>query len=193
MKNAKITFDLLSYWHMGSGTGEGANLDAVVVKDAAGLPYIPGRTIKGLLREAVCRAEELTVIPAGVTEKLFGTPPRTVTRFETNAGLLQFESATLGAEMARWAAEPGNRAALAGLYHQVASTRIDEHGLAQDETLRRIEVTIPVTLHATITGPDEQVEWLPVLAKASKLIRGIGSHRHRGLGRVSVRIEEVQA
>jgi len=33
---------------MGSGFGEGAHLDALPVKSASGLPYIPGRTVKGL-------------------------------------------------------------------------------------------------------------------------------------------------
>ena len=39
-----------SYWHCGSGLAAGAGVDALVVKDANGLPFVPGKTIKGLLR-----------------------------------------------------------------------------------------------------------------------------------------------
>lgn len=40
-------------WHCGSGLAAGADLDALVVKDKEDLPFIPGKTIKGLVREAV--------------------------------------------------------------------------------------------------------------------------------------------
>ena len=43
-------------WHCGSGLAAGADVDALVIKDSDGLPYIPGKTMKGLLREA---AEEI--------------------------------------------------------------------------------------------------------------------------------------
>jgi len=40
-------------WHCGSGLAAGAGVDALTVKDKNGLPFIPGKTIKGLVREAV--------------------------------------------------------------------------------------------------------------------------------------------
>ena len=45
----KVTF--LDYWHLSSGLTSGSKLDSTVVKDKDGLPFIPGKTIKGLLRE----------------------------------------------------------------------------------------------------------------------------------------------
>ena len=52
---SKITLelDLSSYWHIGSGKGADAVADAVVLKDEAGLPVVPGRTLKGLLRDCM--------------------------------------------------------------------------------------------------------------------------------------------
>lgn len=41
-------------WHCGSGLAAGADVDALVVKDKNRLPFIPGKTIKGLVREAMC-------------------------------------------------------------------------------------------------------------------------------------------
>ena len=47
--NYEITF--LDYWHLSSGLSAGAKLDSTVTKDKDGLPYVSGKTIKGLLRE----------------------------------------------------------------------------------------------------------------------------------------------
>lgn len=47
----KITFH--TYWHCGSGLASGADADLLVIKDKDGLPYVPGKTIKGLIKEAV--------------------------------------------------------------------------------------------------------------------------------------------
>jgi len=52
-----VTFDIHSYWRAGTGRGAGALLDELVHRDGYGLPGLPGRTVKGLLRDAVCRAE----------------------------------------------------------------------------------------------------------------------------------------
>ena len=45
----KVTF--LDYWHLSSGLSAGSKLDSTVTRDENGLPYIPGKTIKGLIRE----------------------------------------------------------------------------------------------------------------------------------------------
>ena len=48
-----INYELkfFDYWHISSGLSGGAALDRYVVKDMARLPYVPGKTIKGLVRE----------------------------------------------------------------------------------------------------------------------------------------------
>ncbi len=53
MKRRLLKFRLSSYWHIGSGAGGDAVADSLVNRDAQGLPTIPGRTIKGLLRDAM--------------------------------------------------------------------------------------------------------------------------------------------
>ena len=44
-----ITFD--SDWHIGTGAGVPGDLDAVVRRDADGLPVVPARTVVGLWRD----------------------------------------------------------------------------------------------------------------------------------------------
>lgn len=46
------TIEFFSYWHCGSGLSAGADVDSLVIKDAKGMPFVPGKTIKGLIREA---------------------------------------------------------------------------------------------------------------------------------------------
>ena len=52
MRTIKYEIEFFSNWHCGSGLAAGADVDALVIKDNNGLPYVPGRTLKGLLREA---------------------------------------------------------------------------------------------------------------------------------------------
>ena len=66
----KITF--FSNWHCGSGLAAGADTDELVIKDRNGLPYVPGRTIKGLLREAAMMLSQFISIPEESINRLFG-------------------------------------------------------------------------------------------------------------------------
>ena len=52
MKDLQYKIEFTSFWHTGSGLSSGTESDIVVIKDKNGLPYIPGKTLKGLLREA---------------------------------------------------------------------------------------------------------------------------------------------
>ena len=54
----KYTITMHSYWHCGSGLAAGSDVDALVVKDSNGLPFVPGKTMKGLVKEAVEEAVE---------------------------------------------------------------------------------------------------------------------------------------
>ena len=200
MSEARVTFDMLGYWHMGTGSGKGYDYDAVVAKTANGLPFIPGRTVKGLLREGVLLLVEATqasaaasdatnrVLNLEVVERLFGhSNAPDESRYDGSPGKLYFSGAVLDPDPS---VEVGWDKSLAEyLYAPVASTRIDEHGQAADHTLRRIEVAVPATLTATVTCDDlADQTWIAVLKRAAPLIRMAGSHRHRGFGRVCLTV-----
>lgn len=194
MTEAEIVFQLCGYWHAGSGAGSGASLDAVVIRSGNGLPFLPGRTVKGLLREAVTLAEECRRVDAGTAEKLFGNrgPGKERDRFGTTPGILQFSSATLGDGMEAWAASQPGTSLKQNLYRELSMTAINEDGLADDQSLRRIELVVPTTLKARVSPLETTgVDWIQALRTAAPLVRRLGSHRHRGFGRVSVSIREV--
>lgn len=71
---ACLTIEFHGYWHVGSGRGDGLGTDAAVIRTSGKLPYVPGRTIKGLLRDAATLSEALGYLAAGRTTMLFGTP-----------------------------------------------------------------------------------------------------------------------
>ncbi|NLF17971.1 MAG: hypothetical protein GX595_12085 [Lentisphaerae bacterium] len=177
----------LSYWHAGSGLGRGAELDALVLKDARGLPYLPGRTVKGLLREGMQCCEDVGVLPRGRTAEIFGVPTVKDAPDSSVPGRLFFSDARLPREDHEWLGGAEGADDRRALYDAFAATRIDSRGLAVDHTLRTIELCVPVELVATVSGAEG--DWPADLQRACSLVRGAGSHRSRGLGRCEMTIQ----
>ena len=198
-KTYKIQFQINSYWQAGTGYGGGALSDSLVNKDINGLPFLPGRTIKGLMRDAVYRIQEWGHIPKETTHSFFGSLPleKGITRLETESGALAISDAILPEEITTWLSHPDNTEIRQGLFKQISSTAINpETGSAKNQSLRAIEVSIPLTLTATLTVLNEQTlnqldwgtgkTWKEGLKSSLKLIRAVGASRNRGLGRVIV-------
>jgi len=159
----KITF--YTYWHCGSGLSGGSSSDAEVLKDDENLPFVPGKTLKGHLREA---AELLG--DSEFVSKCFGEA-------DDKPGRCRFDDATLPISMKK------NESKY--LYHRLSATKIDpESGTAENDTLRSIEAVVPLTLYGSIAGlEDDEVE---KMISAMKLVKRIGLRRHRGLGRCDI-------
>lgn len=175
-----IQIELFSYWHAGSGTGQGSNLDAVIIKDSAGLPYLPGRTLKGLLREGLQTCEDAGHIAAKTTERLCGRPGD----LDASApGLLFVSNARLPEEERIWLASEDGATHRAALYDRFASTKLTDEGIAENKTLRTVELCVPLTLTAEVQLDEANSDDWEALQKACSLIRCLGSHRNRGLGR----------
>lgn len=198
-------------WHVGTGTGAGIGADALTVKDASRLPVLPGRQIKGLLRDAMRRAEAAGAVAKGRTEALFGTPPapridgegslaswQETGRYQTSPGLLRIGSGCLGESedeqlgWRQWSAGGGDEAAeLVGeMYDRITSTALEE-GTVKDGTLRTVEVAMPVTLHAPIESAGD-ASWKVDVDASLGLLRAIGKTRNRGFGRCTVTLLEEE-
>lgn len=194
------TLRFYSDWHCGSGLAAGANLDALVIRDADGLPFVPGKTIKGLMREALqnvlwFQANDGNGEKAEISDEmrtsfanLFGNvdeeaynmhPILNTEKDETFIikGSVFFSNAEL---------EKNERAKILdeGLtdffYRSVTSISIKD-GIAENGSLRKIETVIPCDLKGYIIGvPDE---WKDRFVQALKYIKRLGLNRNRGLGR----------
>ncbi len=180
MKRIEYDINFLSEWHCGAGLSAGADTDALVVKDVNGLPYVPGKTLKGLFREAAeCLAEVLYTEQAAAIKSSFGTSGD---EDDSRKGTIFFGNAEFSPEEGRQIKE---RNLTNFLYGRVYSTKInDESGTAEDGSLRSMETVVPCTLHGYILLDDETL--YPLLQDAAKWIKHIGVNRNRGLGRVTL-------
>lgn len=171
----KIKF--YSNWHCGSGLAAGADVDALVVKDSDGLPYVPGRTIKGLLRDA---ATELGYDESSIV-KVFGKAGDR----ENQTGCAFFGNAVLPEHEAK---EIVKGQLASHLYQTFASTAIDDNGIAKDNSLRRIETVVPCSLEGSVSGVDSSEE--KMLKEAMKYIKRLGTGRNRGYGRCNIELRK---
>ena len=178
MNIIQYKIEFYSNWHCGSGLAAGADVDALVVKDADGLPYVPGRTLKGLLREAahaLYGETDLTASIFGISgeEEVPECGDRTGQAFFGNAVLVE-KDAVLADGLVPY------------LFQTFASTAIDESGIAKDNSLRRIETVVPCTLAGSIRNvPDGGKE---LLEKAMQMVKRMGTGRNRGYGRCKITI-----
>lgn len=179
MSTIKYTIEFFSNWHCGSGLAAGADVDALVIKDKHGLPYVPGRTLKGLLRDAastLCDDTETINDIFGVSGDNDGH----------KTGLSFFTNATLPVDERQYILEQG---LTPHLYQSFASTKIDEKGIAEDHTLRKIETVVPCKLEGEILNVPKGAEI--VLEHAMQYIKRMGTGRNRGYGRCQISRKEV--
>jgi len=150
----KYEIKFLDYWHLSSGVSAGAKLDSTVTKDDEGIPYASGKSIKGLVREM---AEEF-----GDIEFLHQC---------------YFANATLDEATHK---EIVTNRLQNNLYDVIAFTKVED-GIAVDNSLREIEVVIPMRLYGEIL--DVPKNNYQNLVKSLKMIKRMGLNRNRGLGR----------
>jgi len=205
MNSMKLTVDIQSYWHAGTGQGSGHHLDALVATDRSGIPYLPGKTLRGLLRDAVWRLECWgslpALIPTGTTVILFGSTPFSdesgamVSRDVTVPGSLYISNATLPDEVCRWLATDGAAEQRSLLFREHLSTAVEPSGVAKPHSLRGIQVTVPLMLEAEASllrqEASDSLDWQAVIQQAMPLIRAVGSHRSRGFGRCTLAAKEA--
>lgn len=199
----QLKIEIQSYWHPGTGRGQGSDVDALAHRNQDGIPCLPGKTVKGLLRDAVTRWQAFLpndgtdALP--LVEQLFGKAPVQEALnndrpkpYMEGFGLLRVSDARL--EEKECVHLRGNTELTAGLFRNLHATKINaDTGTAQEKSLRGIEVVVPLTLYAEIMevpGATPVKDWVKQLEPALKLIRAVGAHRTRGLGRAVVTLEE---
>ncbi len=193
-----IKIDIRSFWRSGTGAGDVGGIDALCAVDHDSLPYLPGKHLKGLLRDAVAQAValgRLTWKDRDVVEHFgeqgFG-PEKTETGglipySRAKPGCLRVDSAHLPAADRHAIVASENKTALINqLFRNLQSTEIDRStGAAKNKSLRLEQVAVPLTLEFEVTRPDGNGKdgWQAELEKALPLVRAVGQKRTRGLGR----------
>lgn len=208
--NLNIRF--LSDWHVGSGLEQPGGPDQLVQRDTDGLPYIPAKTLTGVLRDAAEQAASaLDSRPGGRWHQwvlwLFGDQP---TRKEILNGLAP-RPAALSVRPARLVEglrqilgdDPGlnelqrrmRQELRDSLAFEKAGVRIGDSGGADDGSLRQIEMirggvqlTSSVSLDLEGLSDAERNLALGLFSLSSATVARLGGKRRRGAGRVQLTV-----
>ncbi len=191
-----LTFD--SDWHVGSGAGIPGSVDRQVLRDEEGFPYVPGKTLTGILRDA---AEWIADVRDTAEEGnkwknaligLFGEQPEshggTPGGFASGAAV-GIGSAELSRDLRNYVQElressgPDLRAALftvrPGVKIDRATGRALEDHLYSTERVRGCTLYAPVKYLRGPLSEDEE----KLLEDAIRAVRRLGGKRRRGGGR----------
>ena len=179
----KIYYEIKFYspWHCGSGLGGGNDADYCPIKDIDGFPFIPGKTIKGLFREA---SEVLN--DKKFTERIFGIASTKNDEFD-QSGEAIWSNAELSTEERN---EIKGNSLVEKIYLNQYFTKINSNGITEDKSLRRGEYAIPMLLKATIMVPSK--DDVEPIKNCMGYIKHIGLQRSRGFGRCDIKLNDVQ-
>ncbi|MDD9980918.1 MAG: hypothetical protein OXU81_06095 [Gammaproteobacteria bacterium] len=185
---AALTLSFRSWWLSGTGGGRGRHLDAVCHRDAVGLPAMPMSQVKGTLRETAERlaaggragwSDDLVRRLFGVRPEVGGGSSEGAVAFHGDAEIPASDRAGLAET------NPRARRRREALYRRIASTRIDERGVATDRTLRYIEAAAPVRLIGRlewIAADPPDPDWIALLDAACAATLAFGKLKADGYG-----------
>lgn len=193
MNIIEYTITFHTYWHCGSGLAAGGDADLLVVKDKDGLPFVPGKTIKGLVREAVDllpheqKATDAYKSVFGIIAEPSNESKKDEKLQESYRSDAFFKDATLSDAERKYIISANLSE---HLYQTISSTAITDEGIADDNTLRKIQVCVPCELKGSIIldfpeniKTDDIEKMIGSINDGLKYIKRLGSWRNRGLGR----------
>ncbi len=190
----EIRLTLLSDTTFSRGDGTAGEVDIEVVHDDLGLPYVPGRRIKGLLLEAWLTMAAAFPGDAPAARELFGEPRATT----SDSGLLMISRAELPAELRSWVEfavrrrdNPVNPGDVLRGFTDVRrqSARDRRTGAPAEGTLRASRAAIRGLTFVTgfETHGWKETHWR-VLARTCLGVRHAGLGRNRGRGHLLLSI-----
>jgi len=207
-----ISINMTSDWHIGSGSSRG-ELDRAVQRDSDNLPYIPAKTLNGILRDG-CEQVALALDNDNKKGKwhnwvnfLFGSQPTLIEQTEIKTpypAVVKIHSAFLTDSLRnslKHKDKPQLKSAIAFMKPGVA---IDpETGSAKSNNLRFEEVVrmgailrskncmLDFSGYPKITDDQKKVAFALLIA-GTKLIDRIGGKRRRGNGKCEITISDLQ-
>jgi CRISPR/Cas system CSM-associated protein Csm3 (group 7 of RAMP superfamily) len=194
MVRLNLRLELLSDTLIGSGEGWGANINSDVVFDEFGLPLIPGRRIKGSLRESALEVIEMFE-KSGMTrasrqdiDRLFGKTGK------DRPGAISFSNCYLddylsNREWIKWLMKKYpkyfSKEIILHTFSLVRQqTAINADGTAKDNSLRSLRVLKKglVFFGNMETSNTIEPDQLGLLSFAARNLRYLGTNRNRGFG-----------
>jgi len=177
----RLEIHLLSDMCCGTGEGNGSSIDQLTAVDETGLPYIPAKRLKGLLREQAEFLVDYGNISRDTLIKLFGG-------LNGREGTIRVDNAVIENYEQLLRVLPGiaSAAEVTGVFCSAkAQTAINEAGIAKRGSLRITQVVNKnhkfIAMIAIIDGDSEMLE---LLENSVKTLRHIGANKTRGYGEV---------
>ncbi len=184
----EYTIEFLDYWHISSGLSAGAKLDNMVIKDNNNLPYMPGKTIKGLAREMAEYFNDCDFVNICFGGSSDNKDDKCYSeKYKQTEGECYFSNATIKDDIAKEIIKHNMQDSL---YEIITSTSIDEEKkIAKDNSLREIEVVVPIVLSGSIEKIPQK--YLEQVKSTLEMIKRVGLNRNRGLGRCRISAKEA--
>ncbi|MCS6787464.1 MAG: RAMP superfamily CRISPR-associated protein [Thiobacillaceae bacterium] len=199
-----LSLQFLSDWHIGEGAGAQGYIDRVLRRDPHdGLPYVPAKSLTGLLRDG-CERVALALDEgrddgpwSRFVAELFGRDSRSpLTAGTTSPALVRLTPARLPKVLRKALAAPDYAPLRQGLILLKPGVRLDANGTAAHDMYRIEEMAVGgCTLEAEITL-DERLDPTAVAAAQALLAAGaaaverIGGKRRRGHGRCQLKMAD---
>lgn len=190
----KVEFD--TFWQVSTGRGAGKFVDSLIAKDDEELPYVNGRTIRGLFRDTLEKLDDWEPLGENLsslnTLALCGSRPDSVRRDKKDDGGLGFSSLRLSNdEIQAFKGSPELKSLLTTNLSSTAINVDTEVGI--EKSLRSFEVAKPLRLHGEIEILD-RLSHLNIedifsrLNIARYLILNVGAKKSRGYGQVKIEL-----
>lgn len=188
--NAELSIVLKSDLCAASGDGFSSGIDVDVCLDAYGLPIIPGRRLKGCLREA---AVDIGAEPSRI-DAIFGRL-RAASSGSLHVGNAQLPDAPELHELIQSSRYSANQ--VTPVFTQIRAQTAIENDTVAEGSLRFIRVVKrlhPISGNelAFIAPLSIADEFIPDIQRIAKAMRNIGYRRNRGLGAVRCRVAPVE-
>ncbi len=179
-KTVKFSVKLLSDMCCGNGDGNGSDVDACCCFDSFGLPEIPARRFKGLLREKADLLAENGVCGGDDVISLFGGRNGRNARIRIDN--LRIKDAD---KLSQAACKYGCSEISAAYSSKRYNTAVNQDGVTKKGSLRIIEtVDKGIEFDGTIFITNFVDADKKIIEYSLKLLRNIGLSKHRGLGEV---------
>lgn len=190
MKVATLKIRLQSDMCCGTGTGDGVRFDILSTYDEYGLPYIPAKRLKGLLREQMEFLSNCGYLNWSKIDTLFGNGSQAGSITVSNAHIQNADS--IKRALNQYFLNDGTiytPATVQNVYTVARHATAIEKGVAKDKSLRTIGAVPKGTIfQAQISYPQGAER---NIARAVGLLNQIGLSRTRGFGEVVCSLENV--
>lgn len=183
----KLLSDLCTY----SGETYNSVVDMDVVYDENGIPYIPAKRIKGCIREAVLEMKELNLLDDDKYVEIFGKEGNQSSAFTiSNAYIKDYDKTVAALQQCQHKGLVSPQNVLNQYTYTRTQTAVDLNtGVADENSLRTIRVVKKGLEFEAECNWKDTAKKSEILGQAISLVKHMGISRTRGLGLVSMELD----